>query len=176
MLRPVRRRVATVALVLLVPLLAACGFGYQTDQVYQPAVGVNDHQGEVDVLGAVVVSAVDGSGTFVASLDNKNPDKTINLVAVEGSEGIEPELVAPVEVKAGTLVNLADIGAVRVSGEGVEAGGFARIELTFDTGQTSEVNAPIVPREGAYSGVRPAIPGASPATSPSASPSATPTP
>ena len=170
MLRPVRRRVATVALVLLVPLLGACGFGAQTDQVYQPAVGTNDHKGQVDVLGAVVVSAVKGTGTFVASLDNKNPRKDITLTSVEGSEGIEPQLVAPVKIEAGTMVNLADIGAVRVTGEGVEAGGFARLTLTFDTGQTSEVNAPIVAKVGPYSEVKPAIPSSDPAASPSASP------
>ena len=164
MLRPVRRRVATVALVLLVPLLGACGFGYQTDQVYQPAVGVNDHRGQVDVLGAAVVSGVTGIGTFVASLDNKNPRKAITLVAVEGSEGIDPQLVAPVKIEPGTLVNLADVGAVRVTGEGVKAGAFARLTLRFDTGQTSEVNAPIVARAGTYSQVKPAIP------SPSATP------
>jgi hypothetical protein len=164
MLRPVRRRVATVALVLLVPLLAACGFGYQTDQVYQPAVGVNDHKGEVDVLGSVVVSAIKGTGTFVASLDNKNPNKAITLVSVEGSEGVEPSLVAPVKIGPGAMVNLADVGAVRVTGDEVEAGGFARITLTFDTGQKSEVNAPIVDRVGSYSQVKPAIP--SPSTAP----------
>jgi hypothetical protein len=153
-----------VALVLLVPVLGACGFGEQTDQVYQPAVGVNDHKGQVDVLGSVVVSALKGSGTFVASLDNKNPRKAITLTSVEGSEGIEPELVAPVKIEPGTLVNLADEGAIRVTGDNVEAGGFARITLTFDTGQTSEVNAPIVPRIGSYSEVKPAIP------SPSAAP------
>jgi hypothetical protein len=165
-------------LVLLVPLLAACGFGYQTDKVYQPAVGVNDHKGEVDVLGSVLVSSIKGTGTFVASLDNKNPNKTITLVAVEGSKGIEPELVAPVTIPAGTLVNLADIGAVRVSGDNVEAGGFARVTLRFDTGQTSQVNAPIVDRVGTYSEVKPAIPSAAPSSpaSPAASPSASPTP
>ncbi len=166
MLRPVRRRVATVALVLLVPLLSACGFGEQTDQVYQPAVGTNDHRGQVDVLGAVVVSASDGIGTFVASLDNKNPRKAITLVSVEGSEGIEPQLVAPVKIEPGDMVNLADVGAVRVSGDGVTAGAFARLTLTFDTGQKSQVNAPIVPKVGSYSQVKPAIPSSSPSVSP----------
>ena len=56
--------------------------------------------------------------------------------------------MAPVKIEPGTLVNLADVGAVRVSGEGVKAGAFARLTLTFDTGQTSEVNAPIVPKVG----------------------------
>jgi len=71
MLTPVRRRLAALALVLLVPSLGACGFGYQTDKVYQPAVGVNNRSGAVAVLGAVVVSGSDGSGTFVTSLVNK---------------------------------------------------------------------------------------------------------
>ena len=76
MLTSARRRLAAVALVLLVPLLGACGFGYQTDQVYQPSVGVNDRDGTVDVLGAVVVSSADGQGTFVASLVNKDQSRS----------------------------------------------------------------------------------------------------
>ena len=74
MLTPVRRRLAALALVLLVPGLGACQ--YQTDQVYQPGVGVNNRDGTVDVLGAVVVSSTDGKGTFVASLVNQDLEET----------------------------------------------------------------------------------------------------
>ncbi len=102
----------------------------------------------------------------MASLDNKNPRKAITLISVKGSEGIEPELVAPVRIEPGTLVNLADAGAVRVTGEGVKAGAFARLTLTFDTGQVSEVNAPIVARIGPYSQVKPAIPSSAPSSTP----------
>ena len=48
---PIQRRVAIAAL-LLAPALTACGFSEQTDQVYQPAVGVNDRSDTVYVLSA----------------------------------------------------------------------------------------------------------------------------
>jgi hypothetical protein len=159
MLTPVRRRLAALALALLVPALGACA--YQTDQVYQPSVGVNNRSGDVDVLGAVVASGSDGSGTFVASLANKDLDKPATLTTVTAADGLKVEVVKQVKVEPETLVNMADLGAVSVTGEAVKAGGFARLTLTFDTGQTTTVNAPIVNKDDEFSDVSPAIPSAS---------------
>ena len=133
-------------MVLLVPTLGACGFDYQTDQVYQPGVGVNNRDGSVDVLGAVVVSSTDGEGTFVASLVNKS-DNDDTLESVTG-EDLQAQVSSPVEVKADTLVNLADTGAVSVTGENVEPGKFVRLTLQFEGGQKTEVNVPVVPARG----------------------------
>jgi hypothetical protein len=160
MLTPTRRRLAAVAMVLLVPILASCGFGYQTDQVYQPGVGVNNRDGSVDVLGAVVVSSTDGEGTFVASLVNKSEDDD-SLESVDG-EGLEVQMSAPVEIKADTLVNLADTGSVGVSGETVTPGKFVRLTLQFESGQSTEVNVPVVPHEDEFSEVELASPESSP--------------
>jgi len=155
-------------MVLLVPTLGACGFGYQTDQVYQPAVGVNNRDGAVDVLNAVVVtSSTDGDGTFVASLVNK-ADSDDSLESVDG-EDVQVQVSAPVEVKAGDLVNLADTGAVSVVGDGVQPGDFVRLTLQFESGQSTEVNVPVVPHEEEFSEVKLASPESS--ASPSASPS-----
>ena len=172
MLTSHRRRLAVASLVLLVPLVGACGFNAQTDQVYQPAVGSNVRTGEVDILGAVVVSGSDGSGTFVASLVNKDLDKDATLTSVTAADGTQAQLTAPVKVGADALVNLAPLGAVRVGGDKVASGGWTRLTLGFDTGQKTEVNTPIVPRDAEFSGVSPALP----APSGSASPSASPTP
>ncbi len=144
-------------MVFLLPVLGACGFNYQTDQVYQPGVGVNNREGTVDVLAAVVVSSVDGSGTFVASLVNKDPENDDQLVAATG-EDLEVQISAPIDVKADSLVNLADTGAVSVEGDGVAAGKFARITLEFASGQKTEVNAPVVPYSEEFSDVRLASP------------------
>lgn len=161
MLTPVRRRIAALALVLLVPTTGACT--YQTDQVYQPGVGVNDRSETVDVLGAVVVSGAEGSGTFIASLVNKDLEESATLTSVTAEEGLTAQLIAPVEVKKESLVNMADLGAVSVSGERAAAGNFVRITLTFDTGQETSVNVPVVDRAEEFSGVRAAIPSGSPA-------------
>lgn len=174
MTTPARRRLAAASLVLLVPVLGACGFSEQTDQVYQPSVGVNNRDGVVDVLGAVVVSGTPGSGTFVASLVNKGTSKSVSLQSVTGDSGTTAQLVKPVSVGAGDLVNLAGVGAVDVTGQAISAGAFARLTLTFDNGQSTQVNVPIVSRDGDYSEVAPAIPSASPSASSSAKPSATP--
>ncbi len=157
-----RPRLAAAFLVILVPVLGACGFNEQTDQVYQPAVGVNNRAGVVDVLGAVVVSGTDGTGTFVASLDNKSQTKPATLTGITGSDGIEVTLVKEVEIPPGELVNLADMGVASVTGHAIQAGGFARLTLQFESGETAEVNAPIVPRVAQYSDVAPAIPSSSP--------------
>src|SRR5690349_13750801 len=141
MLTSHRRRLAAVAMVLLVPTLGACGFGYQTDQVYQPGVGVNNRSGTVDVLGAVVVSSLNGEGTLVASLVNQSDTKDDSLVSVSGT-GFEASLSAPVKIPAGQLVNLADTGAVSITGDNVQPGKFARLTLTFENGQTTKINAP----------------------------------
>lgn len=160
MLTPVRRRLAALALALLVPTVGACA--YQTDQVYQPGVGVNNRAGTVDVLGSVVVSGSEGSGTFIASLANKDQKETATLTSVKGADGLTVQLVARVEVKADSLVNMADLGAVSVSGASVKAGGFARLTLTFDTGQKTTLNVPVVDRNEEFSGVRSAMPSSSP--------------
>jgi hypothetical protein len=168
MLTPVRRRLAAVATVLLVPSLGACQ--YQTDKVYQPGVGVNNRDGTVNVLGAVVVSSTDGQGTFVASLVNEDLEKSETLTGVTGKD-LQVQVAAPVEIKPESLVNLDQTGAVSVSGENVEPGRFARLTLEFESGQETEVNVPVVPYADEYSEVKPAKPSASPSTSPSASPS-----
>ena len=169
MLTPVRRRLAVVAAVLLVPSLGACQ--YQTDQVYQPGVGVNDRDGTVDVLGAVVVSSTDGEGTFVASLVNQGLEQTETLTGVTGEE-VEVQLTAPVEIDPESLVNLDQAGAVSVSGESIEPGRFARLTLEFESGQETEVNVPVVADEDEYAEIKPATPGgAGGSSSPSESPS-----
>jgi len=168
MLTPGRRRLAALAMVLMVPVLSACQ--YQTDQVYQPSVGVNERDGTVDVLGAVVVSSSDGTGTFVASLVNNDLEKPDALINVSG-EGLEAQVTAPVEIEPESLVNLADSGAVSVTGANISPGKFARLTLEFESGQQTEINAPVVPAESIYADVKPASPGSSGSPGPSPSPS-----
>jgi hypothetical protein len=167
MLTPGRRRLAALAMVLLVPVLGACQ--YQTDQVYQPSVGVNNRDGSVDVLGALVVSTSDGTGTFVASLVNNDLEEPDALTNVTG-DGLEAQVVAPVQIKPDSLVNLADTGAVSVDGDTISPGKFARLTLEFQSGQKTEVNVPVVSAESNYSDVKPASPSSSSSPSPSATP------
>jgi hypothetical protein len=162
MLRPVRRRIAVLAVVLLVPALGACT--YQTNEVYQAAVGSNNRSGTVDILGAVIVSGSEGSGTFVTSLVNKDLEKPATLTSVTGPSGVEVQVAKQVEVGPDDIVNFADLGAVSVKGEEVKAGGWIKLTLEFDTGQKTSLNTPIVNRDEEYSEVAPAVPSASPSS------------
>ncbi|MGN6721169.1 MAG: hypothetical protein ACTHJM_00995 [Marmoricola sp.] len=67
-----RRRVSATAVLLLVPTLAACGFGVQTNKQYQSGAGVDNRDGIVQILNAAVIIPAAGStdGTFVGSFVN----------------------------------------------------------------------------------------------------------
>ena len=158
MLTPVRRRLAALAMVLMLPALGACT--QQTAQVYQPAVGVNNRSGTVDVLGAVVVAPSDGQGTFVASLVNKGQDSPDSLTSVTG-DGLQAQVSAPVKVQPDSLVNLADAGTVSVTGTDIRPGKFARLTLTFESGQETTINVPVVSADAEYADIKQARPSSS---------------
>ena len=83
---PLRRTLALATCVLAVcaPVLTSCGFDYATDRIYTPATGVNNREASVDVLGAVIVSAEEGSGIFVASFANNSTEEPATVEALEG--------------------------------------------------------------------------------------------
>lgn len=168
------RRAAFAAL-LLAPVLAACGFNAQTDQVYQPATGVNDRDGSVDVLNALIVSAEDGSGTFVATLVNNDQSERDELTGVTG-DGVTARIAPksdPIEVPADGLANLAESGAVTVTGEAVKAGDFVSVTLTFASGQSTTVKVPVVLNGNDYVSVP--LPRSSESAKPSEEPTEEPT-
>lgn len=165
MIAPVRRRLAAAALVLLVPALGACGFGYQTDQVYQPGVGSDARSAVVEVLGAVIVSSGSGSGTFVAGLANSSTQDTDSLTSVT-AEGAQATLSSPIELQPSSLVSMSDLGAVSVTGERVEPGNFVQVQLTFQSGQKTSLNVPVVDRKDEYADVKMASSSSSSSPSP----------
>lgn len=150
MMTTVKRRVATGALLLIVPLVGACGFDARTDQPYQAATGTNERTiNGVDVLNALVVSAKNGQGTFGGTLAlPDNEQKPVQLVSI--SEGT---INGTVTVKPGEVVNLATTGAVRMQGADIVAGRFVPMTLTFSDGKTVRMNVPIVDHSGPYASV-----------------------
>ena len=109
--RSARLLAAAGALLLAAPVLSSCGFDYATDRVYTPGAGTNDQDAEVDVLGAVVVSAEDGSGTLITSFSNNDADEPAT-VDLDRRRRRRRRLTVgdfdPIEIPAGGLVNLAD--------------------------------------------------------------------
>lgn len=167
MLASTRTRVAALALAL--PLMTGCGFDVATDQVYTPAVGMNDRSGEVDVLNALIVADGEGSGVFVAGLSNNdldNPDE-LTGVQIDGGQVAESE---PIEIAQGGYVNLATIEApIVVTGEAIESGAFVLAALQFANAEAITIRIPVVAQEGPYADITvPAEP--EPEASPSASP------
>jgi hypothetical protein len=141
---------ATAVLALAVPL-SSCGFDYATDREYSPAGGANNREGEVDVLSAVVVSAAEGSGTFVASLSN-NQDEEQTFTGVSGDEGaaVTAAEFEPIAIAAGGLVNLAEPPAdILLTGE-FEAGDFVPLSVDFGNGERIMLNVPVVANDFGY--------------------------
>lgn len=150
-----RRRVAAAALVLATPLVGACtgtGFDVQTDQQYQPSVGVNEHTGDLDLMNVVLVSPGENRGTLVAGVLN-NADRADALTGITG-EGIEAIVSPPVQLPSDELVNLAEAGTpVSVAGEGVEPGKFVELTLEFRNGESVDLSVPVVANRGSFSDV-----------------------
>jgi hypothetical protein len=173
-----RRSLAAAVLVLAAPVLSSCGgnFNQQTNQIYNPAEGVDDRSGDVDVLNALVVSTENGSGTVVATFVNNNRDRDDTLRSITGA-GDNADLKVtpggPTTIPAGGLLNLAERGRNFVEGERVRPGYFVDITFTFEQGTAITVNAPVVNgEEPEYTSVPQPTPTGSP--SPSASPTETP--
>ena len=167
-----RRRVASAAVLLLAPVVAACGFNYQTDQVYQPATGTDDRSGQVYILNAMVVTVSGKQGTFAGTLVNESQTHATRLVSVTG-----PNLqgsTTPVRLPANQAVNLADTGQISVSGPTIKAGNFVTMNFEFANGQSTRMDVPVVSRTGPYANVP--LPGSASSPSPSASPSASSSP
>lgn len=151
----VRRRLTTAAVALTLPVLTAglsgCGFDAPTDQRYNPAVGVNAQDGDVDALNVLIVSATPGSGTLVGSFSNNNQDEGDALAGVTGP-GVQVELGDQVDIPAGGLLTVDD-GSATVTGDRVESGNFVRLTFTFDNAESVTLQAPVVPHSGPYADV-----------------------
>ncbi len=141
---------ATGALVLAVPALSSCGFDYATDRIYTPAAGVNDRDATVDVLNAVVVSAEEGSGVFIASFSNNSNEDEGIVESIEGDATAES--FEPVEIPVGGFVNLAEEGGPEVTGD-FAAGDFVSVTIHFGDGERVQMDVPVVPNCDDYEGL-----------------------
>ena len=150
----VRRSTAMLAgmLLLAVPVTASCGMSgldAATNRDYTPAAGANDRDASVDVLGAVVVSAQQGSGTFLATFVNNDTRNDATVTGI-GSPAGGPDLTvgdfAPITVPARGMDNLAGEGraGIPVSGD-FKAGDFLTVQVTLGTGETVDMKVPVVP-------------------------------
>jgi hypothetical protein len=138
-----------LALTLAVPLLAACGpnFGAQTDQIYNPAEGTNNRDGDIDVLNALIVAEEDGSGRLIAGLSNAT-DEEVELTGVVG-DGNDVQFGTDggdAAVPPGGFLQLADDDAALISANGADVvvGEFVRLTMSFSNGDEVDINVPVV--------------------------------
>ena len=149
-----RRTIALATGAIALTALTSCGFDYATDRPYTPANGVNYRDGSVDVLNAVVVSAEEGSGTFVATFANNNPSEVNSVESLEGAgdSDVTAEGFETVEVPAGGMVNLADTGGIPVTGD-FAAGDFVEVSLSLESGEVITMEAHVVTNCGDFAGL-----------------------
>ncbi len=145
----VRRSIAAAAAVLAAPALSSCGvsFGAQTDQVYNPAVGVDDRSGQVDVLNALIVSEGSGSGTVVATLVNNDQVEDDQLKGIAGAgrdADLEVRAGGETTIPADGLLNLAEDGTNFATGKRVAPGNFVEVTFSFDRGSAVTLDVPVV--------------------------------
>ncbi|MEJ7629272.1 MAG: hypothetical protein WKF54_06740 [Nocardioidaceae bacterium] len=145
-------------LALLIPLLAACGTGFQaqTNQIYQPGPGISVRTGGVYTVNMLVVSDGAGNGTLVAALINqaKQPD-TLESVSLTDRSGraVDTTIVGgTVSLPSQRAVQFADTGAVRAAGT-LTAGAYYSITLTFRNAAPVTVMIPVVSRSAEYDAV-----------------------
>ena len=177
------RRLTAATLMLTAALgLTACGTGgsTQTNQQYQPGIGANVRTGDVRLYNALLVANTDDTYALsVGLLNTTDEEQTLESVTVrplEGSGSVTAEPALPVELQPRQLYTLGRQGEVAdIDGSSVELGRYARLTLTFSSGDEVEVEAPIVARTSTYSDVaeKPVSPESSATPTPSASPSPT---
>lgn len=178
------RRSIAAAVVLAAPVLSSCGFNEPTDRVYNPAVGVNDRSGSVDVLGAVIVSGSKGTGTVSATLVNNDPQNADAVSRIAGSgksSGVSVRLPGRVELKPGGTTKLSSSTAVVAKGAAVKPGYFVTLTFSFQRARNVTLDVPVVSRRGDFANVPESSPtssttSATPSESPTQSPSPSRTP
>lgn len=150
----IRRKLAltTSAIALALPL-SSCGFDYATDRPYTPAAGANERAAEVDVLAAAVVASRDGAGTFIGGLANNSATEVVTFTALAGEDGeqvsaeVQPREIAPLGFE-----NLSEEGnGIALVGD-FAAGDYLALRLSFDNGESVQIDVPVVTNCGIYEG------------------------
>ena len=143
------------ALLLAAPL-SSCGFDPATNRVNQIAAGSSDRDTSVDVLGAVVVSGEEGSGTFVATFVNNDLDESATVESLAPEDGATAQFeFSPVEVEPNAMVNLADDDqGAPVEGD-FAAGDRLPMVVQVAGSEPIELDVPVVPNCWEWEGLDP---------------------
>lgn len=147
-----RLRRAAFAAALLAPVLTACGFGAQTDQIYQAAQGTDDRTTSVKILNATIVAGTNGAGTFAGSFVNESgADETIVNVTADGVTAGSGQQ-GPITIPARSLLNAGKpvtVGGKErpllvLTGTPIEIGHFVRLTFEFSGAGKVVINVQVV--------------------------------
>lgn len=140
--------------------LSGCGssFNAQSQQQYQPAAGVSDRTGGVFAINTLVVTNGKGDGTLVSALINQGQsvDSLREVTAADNTgSGLKVAKLPAggLSLPAGRAVQLANSGAVRISGKALSAGTFITLTFTFDQAVPLELQVPVLNRSSTYADV-----------------------
>ena len=100
-----RRRASASAVLLLVPALAACGFGVQTNKQYQSGAGVDNRQSVVNILNAAIVIPQPGAtnGVFVGTFVNTSGSDPANQSTYTAGQAATVESISITTPAGGTV-------------------------------------------------------------------------
>lgn len=134
-----------LALVPMAATLSSCGFDYPTDRVNTIAAGTSARGTSVEALGMRILASSDGHGRLIGSIANNNDDTaSLSQIGSPGGNVTAPGF-SPIEVEGGGLVNLSDLPAIKLAGE-FAAGEVVPVDLTFSTGESTQLRIPVVKR------------------------------
>ena len=151
---PHRRTTALASLALvLAPVLSSCGFDYATDREYTPAVGANNRDGMVDVLGSAVVTAETGESVFIAGLANNSTDQDVSLEGVSSPDGLTFSGIEDIDLAPLGFINLAESESPVIVEGDLEAGRYVEVAVDFSTGETVDLKVPVVENCGEFASV-----------------------
>lgn len=145
-----RRTPALLICLLALATLTGCRED-MTNQINQISHGTVSRETDVDVLGAIIVSAEDGSGTFVATFVNNSTEEDASVESVAGADDAQGLTFqdSSVDLAPSGMVNLATDGGFEVEGDFV-AGDFVPLTVTFGDGESVDIDVPVVTNCGMY--------------------------
>ncbi len=130
--------------------VSGCGAGFnaQTNQQYQGAEGINNRDGSVYVLNALVVTDGQGNGTLVGTLidQSSTADALVSVTATDshGTAVKTTKLSNPIALDSQQAVKLQTDAAVRLSGKALVAGDILTATFTFQNASPVEIGIPVV--------------------------------
>ncbi len=130
--------------------VVGCGsnFEAQTQQPYQPAVGISNREGTVYALNTLVVTDGEGNGTVVSALINQaaTEDRLLSVTATDGATQLRvlPLPEGGIALPPSRLVQLETTGAVRIRSDNLRAGYFVTLTFSFANAAPLELDVPVV--------------------------------